>query len=355
MASADSPLALTRGVSPGKVRKLSRRAVRLYPPRFFDSLWASYSLAYLPPVAGLSVCSCSYGRRFAFGFFQLPLTGSTLPFGYGCRCRLRQTPFILIARAHAGHTRERFETVPYIQPSTSRHPLFHCLKKCNGNFELTGHDYSGIKKPDFEKKESIMVLSLSSPLILASASPRRKELLSAVGLTFKVRPADVDETGLPDENPRAHVRRLSAEKAAVIARRYPKALVLGADTIVVIDGQILGKPRDQKQARAMMRQLSNRKHTVFTGFTIACKQTGAAKTGVVQSAVYFKEISPDEMDWYVNSREPYDKAGGYAAQGMGASFIQAIRGSYTNVIGLPLCEVMEALKSMDAIHFREPA
>ena len=146
-----------------------------------------------------------------------------------------------------------------------------------------------------------------------------------------------------------------AEKAAVIARRYPKALVLGADTIVVIDGQILGKPRDQKQARAMMRQLSNRKHTVFTGFTIACKQTGAAKTGVVQSAVYFKEISPDEMDWYVNSREPYDKAGGYAAQGMGASFIQAIRGSYTNVIGLPLCEVMEALKSMDAIHFREPA
>ncbi|HNY96528.1 MAG TPA: Maf family protein, partial [Smithellaceae bacterium] len=251
--------------------------------------------------------------------------------------------------------RERFETVPYIQPSTSRHPLFHCLKKCNGNFELTGHDYSGIKKPDFEKKESIMVLSLSSPLILASASPRRKELLSAVGLTFKVRPADVDETGLPDENPRAHVRRLSAEKAAVIARRYPKALVLGADTIVVIDGQILGKPRDQKQARAMMRQLSNRKHTVFTGFTIACKQTGAAKTGVVQSAVYFKEISPDEMDWYVNSREPYDKAGGYAAQGMGASFIQAIRGSYTNVIGLPLCEVMEALKSMDAIHFREPA
>ena len=122
MASADSPLALTRGVSPGKVRKLSRRAVRLYPPRFFDSLWASYSLAYLPPVAGLSVCSCPYGRRFAFGFFQLPLTGSTLPFGYGCRCRLRQTPFILIARAHAGHTRERFETVPYILPSAIHYP-----------------------------------------------------------------------------------------------------------------------------------------------------------------------------------------------------------------------------------------
>lgn len=197
-----------------------------------------------------------------------------------------------------------------------------------------------------------MVLSLSYPLILASASPRRKELLNAVGLTFKIRPTDVDETGLPDESPRAHVRRLSGEKAAVIASRYPKALVLGADTIVVIDGQILGKPRNQKQARVMLRQLSNRKHTVFTGFTIVCKQTGAAKTGVVQSAVYFKEISPEEMDWYVNSREPYDKAGGYAAQGMGASFIRSIRGSYTNVIGLPLCEVVEALKSMNTLHFR---
>ena len=199
-----------------------------------------------------------------------------------------------------------------------------------------------------------MVLSLSSPLILASASPRRKELLRAVGLTFKIRPADVDETGLPDENPRAHVRRLSGEKAAVIARRYPKALVLGADTIVVIDGQILGKPRNQKQARVMLQQLSTRKHTVFTGFTIACERTGTAKTGVVQSAVHFKKISSEEMDWYVNSPEPYDKAGSYAAPGMGASFIRSIRGSYTNVIGLPLCEVVEALKSMDAIHFREP-
>jgi hypothetical protein len=105
MASADSPCALARGVSPGKVRKLSQRAAGLYHPRFFDSLWASRSLARSPPVAGLTVRSCSCGRWFAFGFFQLPLTGYALPFGYGCRCRPRQTPCILIARAHAGHTK----------------------------------------------------------------------------------------------------------------------------------------------------------------------------------------------------------------------------------------------------------
>ena len=253
-------------------------------------------------------------------------------------------------------TFDSFHSLPHPSIITLHHSLslIHGPEKRNSNFELTGHDYSGIKNPDLEKKEMIMALSLLSPLILASASPRRKELLRAVGLTFKIRPADVDETGLPDESPRAHVRRLSGKKAAVIARQYPKALVLGADTIVVIDGQILGKPRDQKQARVMLRQLSNRRHNVFTGFTIACGQTGVVKTGVVQSAVHFKEICPEEMDWYVNSREPYDKAGGYAAQGMGASFIRSIRGSYTNVIGLPLCEVVEALKSVNALQFRKP-
>lgn len=198
----------------------------------------------------------------------------------------------------------------------------------------------------------IMVLSLSSPLILASASPRRRELLRSVGLTFKIRPADVDETGLPDESPRAHVRRLSRDKAGAIAHQYPKALVLGADTIVVIDGQILGKPKNKKQAREMLQQLSNRRHAVLTGFTIACVRAGMSRTKIVQSTVQFKKISPEETAWYVNGDEPYDKAGGYAAQGKGASFIQAIRGSYTNVIGLPLCEVVEELNHLGVLHFR---
>ena len=197
-----------------------------------------------------------------------------------------------------------------------------------------------------------MTISLLCPLILASASPRREELLRSVGLKFKIIPADVDETYFQGESPRAHVRRLSRDKAGAIASQYPKALVLGADTIVVIDGQILGKPKNKKQAREMLQRLSNRQHTVFTGFTITCIRAGTSRTKVVQSTVQFKNISPEETAWYVNGDEPYDKAGGYAAQGKGASFIQAIRGSYTNVIGLPLCEVVEALKHLGVIHFR---
>ena len=197
-----------------------------------------------------------------------------------------------------------------------------------------------------------MTIALSSPFILASASPRRKELLRSVGLKLKIIPAHVDETHINGESPQTHVRRLSIDKATVIADQHPKALVLGADTIVVIDGLILGKPKNKSQARAMLERLSNRQHIVFTGFTIVSAGSGISKTKVVRSAVRFKKISPEEMDWYVNCDEPYDKAGGYAAQGMGAYFIKAIRGSYTNVIGLPLCEVLEELKRIDAVHFR---
>ena len=197
-----------------------------------------------------------------------------------------------------------------------------------------------------------MTIALSSPFILASASPRRKELLRSVRLKLKIIPAHVDETHINGESPQTHVRRLSIDKATVIADQHPKALVLGADTIVVIDGLILGKPKNKSQARAMLERLSNRQHTVFTGFTIVSAGFGISKTKVVRSAVRFKKISPEEMDWYVNCDEPYDKAGGYAVQGKGAYFIKAIRGSYTNVIGLPLCEVLEELKQIDAVHFR---
>lgn len=197
-----------------------------------------------------------------------------------------------------------------------------------------------------------MTIALSSPFILASASPRRKELLRSMGLKLKIIPAHVDETHINGESPQTHVRRLSIDKATVIADQHPKALVLGADTIVVIDGLILGKPKNKSQARAMLERLSNRQHTVFTGFTIVSAGFGISKTKVVRSAVRFKKISPEEMDWYVNCDEPYDKAGGYAVQGKGAYFIKAIRGSYTNVIGLPLCEVLEELKQIDAVHFR---
>ncbi len=197
-----------------------------------------------------------------------------------------------------------------------------------------------------------MTLSLSFPFILASASPRRKDLLRSAGLKIKIIPTSTDEMYLRGETPAAHVKRLSRDKANAVAPGHPNALVLGADTIVVIDGLILGKPKNKKQAREMLQRLSNRTHTVFTGFTLVCRDAGLSKTRVVRSSVQFKNIPPDEMDWYVNCDEPYDKAGGYAVQGRGASFIKAIRGSYTNVIGLPLCEVLEELKHLNAVHFR---
>jgi septum formation protein len=197
-----------------------------------------------------------------------------------------------------------------------------------------------------------MSVSLSYPFVLASASPRREELLRSLGLSFTILPAHIDETWQEGETPAAHVRRLAREKAAAMAVKHPQAIVLGADTIVALDGLILGKPKNRKQAREMLQRLSGRTHTVFTGFTLAQESRNVAKTRVVRSAVRFKVISPDEMGWYIASAEPYDKAGGYAAQGMGASFIKSIRGSYTNVIGLPVCEVLEELKKLDAVHFR---
>jgi septum formation protein len=197
-----------------------------------------------------------------------------------------------------------------------------------------------------------MPLCQTDPLILASASPRREELLRQVGLKFKIRPAEVNEDQLPLENPREHVRRLAGNKAATVAAHHPDAWVLGADTIVVIDGLILGKPQDKKQAKEMLQRLSGREHEVFTGFTIVRVTAKISKTKVIRSAVRFKQISPEELEWYTDCAEPYDKAGGYAVQGKIAYFIKSIRGSYTNVIGLPLSEVLEELKKLGALYFR---
>ncbi|NPU83132.1 MAG: septum formation inhibitor Maf [Syntrophaceae bacterium] len=188
-------------------------------------------------------------------------------------------------------------------------------------------------------------------LILASASPRRIELLERVGLTFQVVPSGVEEAAHPEESPEEHVLRLSAAKAEALARKNPDAWVLGADTIVVIDGRVLGKPADREGAKAMLQTLSGRVHTVFTGFSVLSGGGSRAVSRAISSAVLFKNLSDEEMNWYVRTDEPYDKAGGYAVQGMGAFFIQEIRGSYTNVMGLPLCEVMEVLCEAGAIRF----
>jgi septum formation protein len=192
--------------------------------------------------------------------------------------------------------------------------------------------------------------TFSPSLILASASPRRRELLRSIGLDFRIIPAHVDENYLAGESPGQHVRRLSTIKAMAVAQKYQKAWVLGADTIVVIDETILGKPKNRTQAKNMLKKLSGREHKVFTGVTIIHRTLNIHEIKVIQSTVRFKTISTEEMNWYTACDEPYDKAGGYAVQGKGAIFIKSIRGSYSNVIGLPLCEVVELLKKYDAIN-----
>lgn len=196
-----------------------------------------------------------------------------------------------------------------------------------------------------------MRISVSGRLILASASPRRIELLRLMGLDFEVVPSGVDEIFRAGEAPREHVLRLAEEKALAVARLYPRAWVLGADTIVIVGGEVLGKPGSVAEAREMLTKLSGREHEVFTGFGIAHPEKAVLIREVVESSVIFREISGDELAWYSGSEEPYDKAGAYAVQGMGAFFIREIRGSYTNVMGLPLCELVDALKRAGAISF----
>jgi septum formation protein len=196
-----------------------------------------------------------------------------------------------------------------------------------------------------------MQIHVSGRFILASASPRRVELLRLMGLDFEVMPSGIDEVYRREETPREHVLRLSEEKALAVSRRHPAAWVLGADTIVIIAGEVLGKPGSVSEAKVMLEKLSGQEHEVFTGFSLVRQDRGARVRKVVESSVLFREITDDEMAWYTSSEEPYDKAGAYAVQGTGAFFIREIRGSYTNVMGLPLCEVVDALKRVRAIRF----
>jgi len=194
-------------------------------------------------------------------------------------------------------------------------------------------------------------VTTSVRFILASASPRRIELLNLLGLRFEVMPSNVDEKFMKGETPRDHVLRLSEEKARMASALHPEAWVMGADTIVIINGNVLGKPRTPEEAKEMLGKLSGRIHTVFTGFTVARKSADIIIRNAVESSVLFREVPEDEMAWYIRTQEPYDKAGGYAVQGMGAFFIKKIHGSYTNVMGLPLCEVVDVLKRIGAIDF----
>jgi septum formation protein len=171
-------------------------------------------------------------------------------------------------------------------------------------------------------------------LILASASPRRRELLGGLGLRFTVRAADLDETPLASERPEETVLRLAREKAA--AQAHPGEIVLAADTVVVIDGELLGKPGDPEDARRMLARIAGREHTVFTGVAVEEPGRGRRASEIASSRVRMAPLTPEQIAWYVETGEPLDKAGSYAVQGIGALFVEEIFGNYTNVVGLPL-------------------
>jgi septum formation protein len=186
-------------------------------------------------------------------------------------------------------------------------------------------------------------------VILASQSPRRRELLALVGISHEVRPADIDETYLAGEQPRAHAERLAREKAAVVARDEPEAVVIGSDTIVVVDGDVLGKPRSEAEAVAMLGRLSGRSHVVMTAVAVSWR--GQQRSDVVEVGVTFHPLGAEDIEAYVATREPMDKAGAYGIQGYGATIVERVDGDYFAVMGLPLQRLVRLMADM-GIHYR---
>jgi septum formation protein len=181
-------------------------------------------------------------------------------------------------------------------------------------------------------------------LILASGSPRRAELLAGAGFTFDVRPVEVDETPSPGEEPADYVLRLAVLKAQSCESAGDGDLVLAADTTVVVDGQLLGKPVDDADARRMLRLLAGREHLVLTG--VALRLGRRVLSAVETTVVRFVPLTGAEIDWYVASTEPTDKAGAYAVQGLAARFVDRVEGSYSNVVGLPVSRVYVMLRQL---------
>jgi len=197
-------------------------------------------------------------------------------------------------------------------------------------------------------------ITIEPRLILASSSPRRKHLLEQAGLTFEVAPGTVDEKNILADSPEDHVRLLATAKSEEVARHYPNAHVIGADTIVVIEDMILGKPASKAEARDMLKKLSGRNHAVLTGYTVRCDRSEYLHSETIRTRVRFKSLTDSEIEWYLETKEPFDKAGGYAIQGQGAFMVKQIIGSYTNVVGLPMSEVIDCLTRIGVtIHLRK--
>ena len=182
-------------------------------------------------------------------------------------------------------------------------------------------------------------------LILASSSPRRRSLIACFALPFLVDMPETEEMVLPGEEAPGHVRRLAVEKGADVANRHGEGLVVSADTVVVLDGEIIGKPRDANDAREMLGRLAGRTHNVLSGVAVTEAETKSVKAAVVSSRVTIAALAESEIDRYVATGEPLDKAGSYAAQGEGRRFITGVDGSWTNVVGLPMEELQRLLAS----------
>jgi septum formation protein len=190
-------------------------------------------------------------------------------------------------------------------------------------------------------------------LILASKSPRRKELLEQVGIKIEISPSNINEASVQIKTPEKYVQELSFLKAKNTALLYPEFWILGADTIVVVQDQILGKPQSKIDAIDMLNKLNNCEHSVYTAFCVMNQKKNSKVVKYIKTNVYFKCLTDQEIYWYVGTGEPFDKAGAYGIQGIGAFLVKRISGSYSNVVGLPVCEVVETLLSLNIIQFKD--
>ncbi|PLX98868.1 MAG: septum formation inhibitor Maf [Desulfuromonas sp.] len=198
-------------------------------------------------------------------------------------------------------------------------------------------------------------MSEKPQIVLASGSPRRKQMLENLGIEFTVIPSSAAEDEIPDETPEDHVVRLSIDKAKEVAERpdVPGRWFIGSDTIVLQEGRILGKPAGKEDAAAMLRSLSGSEHRVLSGYAIIDREQQEIVADAVSTMVRFRELTESEIAGYIASGEPMDKAGAYAIQGKGGVFVESIEGSYNNVVGMPLCQVIEVLKRMGAVRLFE--
>jgi len=187
-------------------------------------------------------------------------------------------------------------------------------------------------------------------LVLASASPRRKTLLKQIGLSFTVHPSTIPEPPYTGSNPSKYAQNLASLKAAEVAIQFPDAMVIGADTIVVVDDKVLGKPRDGQTATDMLNMLSGRAHQVITGYSIQCKNLNIMENQHVMTVVNFRPLSPDEIGHYIATGNPFDKAGAYGIQDYSGIFVDRIEGCFYNVVGLPLSDFSSKLSDTLSQH-----